>query len=918
MELKFDSNLDYQLKAIESVIYLFAGQPRFEFKNSTIFSAVPNSLTLSEAEVLQNLQLVQDGNGITPDKELQFIEDTITTRNGGEQSRFYNFSVEMETGTGKTYVYLRTILELFRHYGMRKFIIVVPSIAIKEGVLKTLDITKKHFEQLFGKVPYSSIDYDSENLSQVRQFALSNSIEIMVMTLAAFNKATNVIRNPTDRLSGDTPIHLIQAVRPILILDEPQNMESEKSIQALAILNPLFALRYSATHRNPYNIIYRLTPYEAYRQGLVKRIEVASVIREDDTAQPYIRLVGVKSEKTRITAQLAVQTMMSKGIIKEKTFSFKPGDSLETKTKRREYVDYTIDEINPGGKFIRFGNNIELRVGEEIGANKDAIFEAQIRYTIEEHFRKQKRLKSLGLKVLSLFFIDRVNNYVSEDGIIRKLFTRIFNEEKKNWPEWSGLNPEDVSTSYFSQKNVKGQTIYEDSRGESKEDREAYDLIMKDKERLLSFIEPRAFVFSHSALREGWDNPNIFQICTLNQTSSEIKKRQEIGRGIRLSVNQTGDRVFDESVNVLTVSANQSYDRFVSQYQSEIALDYQDEIEKRYGKSIANLTDEERSAIAAEYGKDILPPTPTNARSRSVSRLQKARMLSPEFKGLWEKIKHKTRYSVTIDTPKLITQTCEELNTLTLPKPRVTITKIQVQVTDENVFDALQISQAKSVMSLVGRFPVPNAIDKISYLLENTTPKVSITRATIFNILSKMDPSVQQQMMDSPDEFANAASRVIKKNLADQMVDGIQYTKTGEWYTLELFEDVVDSWSQYLLPVKHSLYDNIIFNSQIERDFAKGLEKRDDVKLYIKLPNWFTIQTPIGEYNPDWAIAIEERDEHGESKQRLIFLIAETKGTTDESKLRLDEKRKFRCGKRHFKDALKLDKVILAETVNDI
>jgi type III restriction enzyme len=847
-------------------------------------------------------------NGITPDAALQCIAGRIETAAGPKDARFYNFSVEMETGTGKTYVYLRTALELYRRYGLRKTIVVVPSVAVREGVLKTLQITASHFRALYANLPYRYYAYDSANLAQVRQFALSDSVEIMVMTLAAFNKASNVIRQTTDRLQGETPVHLVQAARPVLILDEPQNMESETSIAALALLDPLFALRYSATHRNPYNVVYRLTPYEAYRQKLVKRIEVASVVREDATAQPYLRLERIEARKRTLTARLAVHQLMKDGAVKERAVTVRPGDSLRDKTGRTEYAGFEIDEINPGGRFVRFANNVEIALGQEIGADKEAIFEAQVRYTVEEHLRKQARLKDAGLKVLSLFFIDRVDNYAPAESLIRHLFARAFDDLKRQFPDWRDLNPRDVQAAYFAQRRTRaGEVILEDSvTGEAERDREAYELIMKDKERLLSFDEPVSFIFSHSALREGWDNPNVFQICTLNQTVSEMRKRQEVGRGVRLPVNQAGERVHDERYNVLTVVANESYERFVAQLQSEVALEYQEEIEARYGKSIADLCDEERARIAEEYGEGILPPRPADARKRSVARLRKERTLRPEFQALWEKIKHKTRYAVTIDSERLIRDVVAALAQEKIEPPRVTIARARVDVGDESVFEALQMSAARSVLSLAGRYPLPNLVEVMANLMEHTTPAVRLTRRTLLEIVERApDP---QAVLDNPDQFATVATRIVKEKLADQLVEGIRYEKINKWYEMTQLAVEIEGWEDYLVPAGRSIYDRVDCDSEIERQFVEGLERRDDVRLYVKLPAWFTVPTPIGEYNPDWAIVMEERDTHGEPAGKpLLYLVRETKSTLERDQWRPDERRKAHCGERHFKDALGVD-----------
>ena len=885
MKFKFDANQEYQLDAIAAVVDLFEGQPRVEV-DLTILSdgpipAVPNRLDLDEAALLRNLHEVQAQHGLTPDAGILALEDTIETATGSLPIRFPNFSVEMETGTGKTYVYLRTALELHERYGMKKFIIVVPSVAIREGVLKTLQITGEHFRALYNNPPYRYYVYDSANLSQVRQFALSNGVEIMVMTLASFNKAANVIMQSTDRLQGETPIHLIQATRPILILDEPQNMESEKSTRALASLNPSFALRYSATHRNPYNLVYRLTPYEAYRQGLVKRIEVAGVEEIDNANVPFVRLEDVRTQKQTVTAWLTLHKLMKSGKVKETTVKVKPGDSLEDKANRAEYADFIVEEINPGGGFLRFTTGLELRLGGATGADKEAIWEAQIRYTIEEHFIKQRRLKEQGIKVLSLFFIDRVDNYASEEGVIRRLFNRCFNETKTNYGAWQDRDPERVQAGYFAQRRTRsGEIIHEDSTsGEAEKDRVVYDLIMKDKERLLSFDEPVAFVFSHSALREGWDNPNVFQICTLNQTVSEMKKRQEIGRGVRLAVDQSGDRIREERVNVLTVVANESYEGYVARLQSEYAED---------------------------YGSTESPPRPVNARRRGVARRNKEHFLSGEFKELWNRIKHKTRYGVKIDSERLVHDVLAELDRVVIPPPRVAVTKALVQVDEEEALTALQISTAKTVIDLAGRYPLPNLVELMEDLLERTMPPVCLSRDTLLEIYRRS--LNRQAALDNPHEWANVAAQIIKHKLADQLVDGIQYERLNEWYEMTQFDAEIESWEEYLIPAPHGLYDPVIVDSKPERAFVESLEQRHDVKLYVKLPKWFTVNTPIGEYNPDWAIILEPHDMHGQpTEEGLLYLVHETKSTIYLDDLRPDEARKIRCGKRHFRETLGVD-----------
>ncbi len=882
MEIQFVADQEYQLEAIGAVADLFDGQARHE--NALSFAlgglaAVPNRLDLTLAQLLANLRAVQERNGPAPDAALEEIAGAIATAAGEQAISFPNFSVEMETGTGKTYVYLRTMLALYDRYGFGKFIVVVPSVAIREGVLKTLRITEAHLRRLYQNPPYRYYAYDSTNLTQVRQFALSNGVEIMVMTIDSFNKASNVIRQSTDLLQGETPIHLVQAARPILILDEPQNMESEARVAALAALHPLCALRYSATHRNPYNLVYRLTPYDAYRAGLVKRIEVASVLEDDANGMPYLRLVEVAAQKRTVTAKVAIHKLMKTGAIAEKVVTLRPGDGLAGKAERPEYGDLVVEEINPGGGFVRFTNGVEVQRGEAHGADREALFRAQIRYTVEEHFRKQEKLKGAGLKVLSLFFIDRVANYAPEDGLIRRLFVEAFDALKGAYPDWRDRDAGTVQAAYFAQKRRKEGAVelVDSSSGKTAEDEAAYALIMRNKERLLSFAEPVAFLFSHSALREGWDNPNVFQICTLNHSGSEVRKRQEIGRGMRLAVDQDGQRAREERQNILTVVANESYERYVAALQAE---------------------------VAAEYGSGEAAPPPANARKRGAARLRKECLLKPEFAELWRRVGQKTRYKVRVDTEALLDAALPAIDQLQVDRERITIQKGQVAVGAADVFEALTLSGAKTVSDLSGRYPAPNLIDLMAHLMAHTTPAMFLTRRTLLAVYERT--TNQQAALDNPQEFAAGAVRILKQALTEQLVAGIKYERLNDWYAMELFAEEIPGWAENLVPAEGALYDQVSCDSQVERAFVEGLERRDDVKLYVKLPGWFTVQTPIGEYNPDWAIVMDDRDEYGDGGERL-YLVRETKSTTDRAKLRSDERHKIHCGERHFAGALGVD-----------
>jgi type III restriction enzyme len=896
VRFQFDGNQPFQLRAIESVADLLRGQPRnlVDFASAgpgDLFGPVRNRLDLGDAQLLENLQAVQTQNGIAPDTALQTISETIQTVFGNHELRFPNFSVEMETGTGKTYVYIRTALELHRRYGLRKFIVVVPSVAVREGVIKSLKITESHLRALYDNVPYRYTVYDSKSIAKVRQFAQSDCVELLVMTIDSFNKEDNVIRQSMDRLQGATPLFLVQAARPVLILDEPQNMESEARIRALASLHPLMALRYSATHRNPYNLAYRLTPFEAYRQSLVKKIEVASVVKEDDFNQVFVRVNEIRTAAKTVQAKIAVHQRMANAGIKEKAYLFKPGDCLQTKAERPEYASFEIDEISVSDQVVRFKNGIEVGVGQTQGADQSALFREQIRYTVEEHFRKQKRLRAAGIKVLSLFFIDKVENYIGDapankgadrvdglyPGIIRELFDEAFEELKAKYPEFADKSAAEVRGSYFAKKHRRGgvtETI-DSTTGQSSEDRAEYNLIMKDKEKLLSLDEPKAFIFSHSALREGWDNPNVCQICTLNQTVSEMKKRQEVGRGMRLVVNQKGMRVTEDKTNVLTVIVNESYELFVSTLQEE---------------------------MEEAFGKEGAAPRAVNARQKRVAKRKPLDALPEEFLNLWEKIKLKTRYQVTVDSEKLIADVVGALDKVKIDPPRIVASKAEITADEkEDRLDYQHFGQ-RVVATLVGRQAVPNIVEMIEDLIAHITPPIKLTRKTLTTIFAKTKN--RQAGLDNPQEFALQAARIVREKAVQQLVDGIQYLKDGTWYDMSEWVEEEETVSERLIPVDNSIYDHIVVQSETEKKFVEKLKKMKNVRLFIKLPNWFKVGTPVGQYNPDWGLVMEQV--FGDDGP-LLYLVRETKSTTVADALRGTETQKIHCGERHFVGALGVD-----------
>ena len=840
MKFKFDSDLDYQQDAIQSVVKLFDGQKNAQVSFPFVAEngVIPNSLNLSQAKILDNLKAIQQGNNLPLSENLDGMD----------------FSIEMETGTGKTYVYLRTALELNKQYGLTKFIIIVPSVAIREGVIKTLEITKTHFRHLFHNVGYNYYEYDSSKLSRIRQFSRSNGIEILIMTLDSFNKDTNVMNQSRDKLSGQRPIDLVRMTRPILILDEPQNMESEKSKDALSRLDSLFNLRYSATHRNYYNLLYTLTPADAYNKGLVKKIEVSSVIKDGDFNAAYIRCVDIISNERGIKAKLEVHRKLKSGF-KKATVTVKNRDNLAIKAKSLTYDGYVVSEINAGYQFIKFENGVMVKLGQDLGGDKKDMMKVQIHQTIEEHFRKAQLLKPYGIKVLSLFFIDKVANYKDPEGSIRTAFTESFKQLQEQFSECKELDVEIVHSGYFS--NYKSESGME-------RDKEAFDLIMKDKERLLSFDEPVQFIFSHSALKEGWDNPNVFNICTLNNTVSNMKKRQEIGRGVRLPVNQNGDRMIELPHNVLTVIANESYSEYVSQLQTE----YQEE------------------GIVA-------PPSPPNARNKTTIKLKKGFELNTDFKELWNRISKRTKYAVDIDTTQFIENCIEEINTITINTIRIKIQKVSLSIKEENGIQTRFIGEAAEDFDK--SYSIPN-------LIEEVAQETALTRTTIFAILSNI--TNLDLLFKNPQEFISSIILIIKNRLQDFLVNGIKYLDLGEQWEMTLFENI-ETYKNELIPIKKSIYENLILDSSGERNFAHQLEQDERVKLYIKLPRKFVVKTPIGEYNPDWAVVFTKQDQFGKQQDKL-YLVRETKFVEDLGNIRDSEKRKIRCAEEHF-NAIKVD-----------
>jgi len=831
LRLKFDPKLDFQIDAINSVVDLFKGQAKRPL--SYTFQVIPNTLDIPREKILENLREVQIRNGLP----LSNIDDLKEP---------YNFTIEMETGTGKTYVYLRTILELNQKYGFKKFIIVVPSVAIKEGVLKTLDITQDHFKQLYDNLPYIYFPYKSNNLVMVRMFGQATTLQIMVITRDAFNKDINIIHNIHDKM-GDKPIEIIKKTNPIVILDEPQKMGGEATLWGIEQLNPLFILRYSATHKDIYNLVYRLTPFDAYNLGLVKKIEVLSITEEGDPGSKKIILERIESTTKGLKARVKVFVKTKDGI-KFKTKTIKHGEDLEKKTNNSYYSGFIVSEINKGAGYILFSNGLKVYEGKS-SVDDDEIIRIMVRETIREHLDKKKKLNTKGIKVLSLFFLNRVDDYLPEDGIVRKMFEEEFIKLVKNgFKEFSNLDVKKIHSGYFS-KMKRDKSI--------EEDESAYDLIMKDKERLLSLDEPVEFIFSHSALREGWDNPNVFNICTLAYSTSEIKKRQEIGRGLRLSVDQNGNRIQDREINLLTVITNESYREYLEKLQTE----YREEV-------------------------GVEAP-PVEERKQRVKIKRKDEVIQGElFKNLWERVSPKAKYIVDIDVDKFIEQCIQEINKIEIKEPEIKIEKVRVdEIKSESVKEEFirESSEKRQVTE------VPNLI---SYIEKET----NLTRRTIFKILKGSNNL--ELLFLKPHKYAEKVIEIIKMCKRAFEVEGIKYIDLEEKYDVGLLREEVTTYGRYVLKVQKSIYDGIIKESNIEEAFAKALDKDSRIKLFVKLPDWYVIETPAGNYTPDWAIIVE-KIQNGNASEKIYFVV-ETKGTNRIYELRPDEQIKIKSAKKRF------------------
>ena len=988
MKLQFKIQ-DFQTDAVNAVADLFLGSEHSETTFSVTKdelineSGTANQLKIPDDVLLKNLHAVQKRNNLpqTDDGEKQY-------------------SIEMETGTGKTYVYTKTIFELHKRYHFSKFIIVVPSVAIREGVCKSLQITEEHFALSYDRVPCRYFIYNSTRLSDVRRFATSGGIEIMIINIDAFRKAENVINQAQDKLNGDAAIRFIQETHPIVIIDEPQSVDNTpKAKEAIASLKPLVVLRYSATHRELKNLLYRLTPVDAYQMKLVKQICVSSCRASGGFNQPYIKLLAVSNDKG-FRAKLEIDVQDKEGHVSRKTVTVKPDSDLYLLSKERElYENYQVAGIDctPGLESIEFTNTERILLGRAIGdVNEMLQKREQIRRTIETHLEKELRLNKQGIKVLSLFFIDEVQKYRQPDGS-PGIYAEIFDEcyaELIAQPRFASLKFPAGSphNGYFSQ-DKKGN--YKNTKGDTQDDYDTYNTIMKDKEWLLSFDCPLRFIFSHSALKEGWDNPNVFQVCTLIDQKSVFTCRQKIGRGLRLCVDQAGKRIEDANINILHVMADESFSDFADKLQKELEHDTgmrfgileiglftelkipetvvlertptREEAERIVTAAAAQAEAERKSEVSGSHSVQTVEqvmaqtmPLPTVVEKqisyedaqqlmthmeqkgyitrtgrvketlknalmtgtldlpakfevardrfeqvirhascpiplRDVSRdvtvhLKKQVLLSPEFLELWNKIKQKTTYRVNVDTEKLVERSLAALRKMPkIAPPRIVTQTAQINIENAGVSHREQSLKTSDIKDAQMVLP-----DLLAVLGEQTM----IKRETLCRILTASGRLAE--FISNPQGFIEAVGDILRNIRHELAIDGISYKKLAgeEYYIQEIFDsaELIANLDRNAIAADHSVYDYIVYDSAtIERPFAEELDRDNEVKLFFKIPPKFKVETPIGDYNPDWAVFLEK------DGSRKLYFILETKGSTNLiMDLRNAERLKINCGERHF------------------
>ena len=985
----------FQADAAKAVVDVFAGQPyltptymmdrgsgyyQTSLSDDRDFTGWSNQRIIPELNdqlILEHLQKIQRANQIAPSSKLEGRADG------------YNLTIEMETGVGKTYTYIKTMYELNRAYGWSKFIIVVPSIAIREGVYKSFEMTQEHFAEEYGKKIRFFI-YNSSQLTEIDRFASDSSINVMIINSQAFNakgKDARRIYMKLDEFRSRRPIDIIAKTNPILIIDEPQSVEGKQTKERLKEFHPLLTLRYSATHKSDsiYNMVYRLDAMEAYNKRLVKKIAVKGISESGTTAtNSYVYLESINLSKSDPTATIQFDVKQAAGT-KAKSRIVKIGDNLyDYSGGLEEYRNgFVVKSIDGRDDSVEFLNGVKIYAGDVIGkVDEDQLRRIQIRETILSHIQRERQLFYKGIKVLSLFFIDEVANYRQYDAAgqpVNGKYATMFEEEYEdivgNLQLSLGeddyikyLNSIKASKTHAGYFSVDGKGKMINSKVSRKEttsdDVSAYELIMKNKELLLDRDPKRSpvrFIFSHSALREGWDNPNVFQICTLKQSSSDVRKRQEVGRGLRLCVNQDGERMDTNAlgndvhnVNVLTVIASESYDSFAKGLQTELAEAVADRPravtpELFEGKTITNnkgdidiitaetareiwldmrmngyidkagtLTDkyyEDKANGEIKIAEEVMDSAasvieivdsvydaksmqPENARSNNVElQVDEEKLNSKEFKALWSRINAKSVYVVDFDTDELIRKSIASLDS------KLRVSKIYFRV-ETGSMDSIKSKEAlasgtafnKAESASYGVTAMANSNVKYD-LVGKLVDETGLTRKAIIAILQGIQPQVFDQFKDNPEEFILKAASLINDQKATAIIEHITYDVLDEKYDTDVFTDptIKGKLGVNAIKAKKHLYDHIVYDSSNERDFAKDLDTNVDVAVYVKLPDGFYISTPVGHYNPDWAIAFYE------GKVKHIYFVAETKGSMNSMQLRLIEESKIHCAREHFK-----------------
>ncbi len=991
MKLQF-KHQKFQADAAKAVCDVFAGQPFLTPSYMMDKGYIKNEqMTLDEAErftgfgnsklvpelndgvILENINKIQRSNQIEPSKELE-----------GR----YNLTVEMETGVGKTYTYIKTMYELNKRYGWSKFIIVVPSVAIREGVYKSFQITEEHFAEEYGKKIRYFI-YNSAQLTELDRFASDSAINVMIINSQAFNargKDARRIYMKLDEFRSRKPIDILAKTNPILIIDEPQSVEGAATKERLKEFNPLFTLRYSATHKKDsvYNMVYRLDAMEAYNKKLVKKIAVKGISVTGSTAtEGYVYLEGINLSKGNPTATIEFDIKGASGVRKATRIVGEGYNLYPNSGELAEYKNgYTVSRIDGRDSSIEFTNGIKLFAGDVMGAvSEEQLRRIQIRETILSHIERERQLFYKGIKVLSLFFIDEVARYKQYDAAgqpFNGMYADMFEEEYKQvisnlqlkigdgdeYLKYLGkITAEETHDGYFSidkKNNRMVDSKLGDRQERTSDDMDAYDRIMKNKELLLDRRDPLRFIFSHSALREGWDNPNVFQICTLKQSGSDVRKRQEVGRGLRLSVNQNGERMDTNllgedvhNINVLTVVANESYDSFAKGLQTELAEAVADRprmvtmelfknkvikdasgaeqvVDIELAQSIYEglitsgyvkkgiLTDkyyEDKKSGSIEIADEVADckdsviaildsiydsraMQPENARKNNIElKLDNTKLGLPEFQKLWANINAKSVYVVEFDQDELIRRSIAALNR------DLHVSKIFFKVETGTMSDIQSREQLQHGAAFVKE---ENEVYKaelssstaVKYdLVGKVVAETGLTRKAVVSVLRGIDKVVFNQFANNPEEFIIKAAQIINEQKATTIIQHITYNKLDSAYDTTIFTEptLKGQLGVNAMTANKHLYDHILYDSTNEKTFAESVDTSNEVAVYVKLPNGFFISTPVGKYNPDWAIAFHE------GKVKHIYFVAETKGSMSSMQLREIEKAKIHCAREHFK-----------------